>query len=254
MEKIKKVLVKSIFYRLLLVLRSRAYYFYIKNFVNAVRIDTVYCISPYKTGTTYFSGLFESCCAHEPLMHATITNMDDLDFLKKRAAFLRLDLECSGFFADKLSLVREFAPGAKVIFLSRHPEDWIGSVVNYFSKIDQQLSYNYVARLIFDPICDHPVEMFYSLDEPKRQHIVEKLLEYWICVYSKAKDDDLALVVPLNEIDAYNGEIECFAGLKIVGGGSAWRRENTSKKNFTLSEYVDVKKYRENVRGLGYEL
>lgn len=38
-------------------------------------------------------------------------------------------------------------------------------VFNYFSKLDKQVSYNYVARLILDPICRYPVERFYSLSK-----------------------------------------------------------------------------------------
>src|SRR5690554_1063940 len=153
LEKIKSFLVKTSLYHFLLFIRSTFQYHYVRIFKRVERVNTVYCISPYKTGTTYFSALFDCKAEHEPLMHATITHMGDMDFLAKRASFLNLDLECSGFFADKLSVLRRLAPNAKLVFLSRHPEAWIGSVVNYFSKLDGQVSYNYVARLVFDPIC-----------------------------------------------------------------------------------------------------
>ncbi|MDX1472377.1 MAG: hypothetical protein R3213_12830, partial [Flavobacteriaceae bacterium] len=69
-------------------------------------------------------------------------------------------------------------------------------------SIDDAVSYNYVARMVFDPVCTYPIEKFYSLPHYKKVHIVEALLKYWIDVYSKAKAEDLALVVRLDEVDA----------------------------------------------------
>src|SRR5690554_1095857 len=118
LDSLKEKLVRTKFYPGLLEVRSYIEYFQVFFGAKASLINnTAYCISPYKTGTTYFSALFECKSMHEPLMYTTIRNMDDISFLLKRSDFLSIDLECSGFFADKLPLVRKFAPNSKVIFL-----------------------------------------------------------------------------------------------------------------------------------------
>lgn len=251
---LKKKLVRTSFYPFLLELRS--WFEYRRVIVSRERSfpKTLYCISPYKTGTTYFSGLFECKSMHEPLMYTTINYMNDSDFLSKPSGFLSLDLECSGFFADKLPLVRKFAPNSKVIFLSRHPEAWIGSVVNYFAKLDDKVSYNYVARLIFDPICNYPIENFYSLASGQQSHVAKKLVEYWIKVYSSGAEDDHSLLIPLDQLDERLTEVEEFTGLKAKRSGDIWKRENQDKKGFKLTDYIDPHPYSEAVRRLGYEL
>ncbi|WP_336175051.1 hypothetical protein [Alloalcanivorax xenomutans] len=220
------------------------------------KVNTAYCISPYKSGTTYFSGLFseKSKSNHEPFMYTTIRNMDDTSFLVKRARWLDLDLECSGFFAGKLQVLRSFAPESPVIFLSRHPETWIGSVVNYFSQLKGKVSYNYVARLIFDPLCDYPVDEFYDLEDDKKKKIVENLIEYWISIYLEAELDPLSIIVPLDEVDSRLKDISQFLGLPYAPPSEVWKRENRKKKEFSLSDYVDINEYEESVQRFGYKL
>lgn len=255
---IKKLLVKTPLYYYLLKLRAT---FQVYNVMVATRnsiqkeCKTAYCISPYKTGTTYMSGLFKDTCktAHEPLQFTTLLNINNVDFLKNRAKYLNLDIECSGFFANRLSLVREFAPTAPVLFLIRSPEDWIGSVVNYFAKIGEQVSYNYIDHMFFEPICGASVAKFYSFPLIKQSSMVSRLLQYWINVYSKALNDPRALVIPLENIDEHLMEIEDFFEQKVKTDRSKiWRRENKDKKQFYLSDYIDLNLYKEDISILGY--
>lgn len=215
-----------------------------------------YCISPYKTGTTYISGLFARNyrAMHEPMHHTTLSYLDDDVFLRRRSALLDLDLESSGFFADRLQQLRRISPSAPVLFLSRSPETWIGSVLSYFSKLDRHVSYNYVARLVFDPICRVPVEKFFSLGEKDQQAIVDGLIRYWIRVYSAAAVDQRALVVPLALVNQRIPEIEEFLGMRASDADSAWKRTNDQKRAFTLSEYIDVSRFELDVIKLGYDL
>ena len=103
MKEIKKKVVKTPLHYLLIKLIS-VYEFNIvyfnSRYTNKYLPTTAYCISPYKTGTTFVNGLFERYCnsAHEPLQYTTLKNIDNELFLKNRSKFLKLDLECSGFF------------------------------------------------------------------------------------------------------------------------------------------------------------
>ena len=256
-NRIKRLLVKTPIYCYLLKMRA-AYETRAVTMAGAfsdkVKPNTAYCISPYKTGTTYITGLFKNSCraAHEPLQYTTLLNIDHVEFLKKRARYLNLDIECSGFFANRLSQLRKFAPDAPVLFLSRAPEAWIGSVVNYFSKLGARVTYNYVARMIFDPICDGRIEDFYALPPMKQATMVTALLQYWIRVYAEAGNDTKALIIPLERVDEYLMKIEEFFGHKAKAGIEVWKRENRDKKQFFLGDYVDLSLYKKDIRALGY--
>jgi len=250
---LKRKIARTPFYPWLLDFRAFIESILVNISVFKKRKGTVYCIGPYKSGTTYFSQLFHCKSLHEPMQYTTIKNINNSDFLLKRKNFLDLDLECSGFFADRLALVKMFAPEAKIIYLSRHPEVWIGSVVNYFHKINDITSYNYIARLIFDPICGHPVDNFYNLSPLEQREVVVALIEYYIKIYSKAQKDENTLVVPLDKIKEQIIEIELWTGLKSKHN-DPWKRENSDKRSFKLVDYIDISLYTESVRGLGYEL
>ncbi len=252
----KARLVSTPLYRPLLEVRSAFQFWSVLLAKDKEYPSTAYCISPYKSGTTYLSGLFSSVAksAHEPMMYATLKNINNKNFMRKRGVYLNLDLECSGFFAGKIEMLRAIAPQAKILYLSRHPEQWIGSVVNYFAALRGKVSHNYVARLVFDPICEWPVDKFYDLEVGAQRHIVLKLMEFWIEVYRQGMSDDQSMVIPLKEVDDRIHEVSEFLGLPAVVPGNAWKRENSRKKNFVLSDYLDLSDYVERVKSLGYDL
>lgn len=217
---------------------------------------TCYCVSPYKTGTTYIAGLFQEHhrVVHEPLQYATLRRVEDVDFMRFRQAFLSLDLECSGFFSAHLSLLKQVAPEAPLLFVSRAPDEWIGSLLNYFEQLDMRVAYNYLARLFFDPVCGHPVERFYRLDDWKQHDVVVRLLDFWSQVYSAAVAEPHALVVDLSEVDRRLPDIEDHFALRASRKPGIWRRETPRKKPFCIRDYVDAARYQAKVASLGYSL
>lgn len=60
---LKSFLAKTPVYRFLLYFRSICQLFIVV-FSQKKDFPTIYCISPYKTGTTYFSGIFKCKSAH----------------------------------------------------------------------------------------------------------------------------------------------------------------------------------------------
>lgn len=256
MSKINSFIVASKLYPYALKIRSLISYFLINLFgrLRQNKRGTVYCISPYKSGTTFFSQIFICKSRHEPFMHLTINKIDNSKFIKRRHDFLDLDLECSGFFAHNLKSLRSACPNARVIYLVRHPETWIRSVLNYFYNLNEKVSYNYVARLVFDPICKYPVDEFYQLSVREQSFIVTRLLEYWINVYKEAYQDSKCMVMDLKNVEKNRIKVERFTGLKMGSQEGVWKRENSSKREFLLKEYIDVSKYREQVLSLGYQI
>lgn len=224
LDSLKQKFVRTRFYPTLLELRSIFENIQIISKLAEGRgCETVYCISPYKAGTTYCSGLFDCKSMHDPFMYTTIKHINNSKFLFKRSRLLALDIECSGFSAGKLGTVRSFSPESKVAYLSRRTEVWIGSVVNYFSKLNDKISYNSFAGLIFDPIFMYPIEDFYSLDASKQRHFVSSLMHYWIKVYSSGEGDNRALVIPLNKLDDRISQVEAFTGLKAKQSKGIWK-------------------------------
>lgn len=131
----------------------------------------------------------------------------------------------------------------------------MGSVINYFKKLGERMSYNYVARLVFDPICRERIEDFYDLNSMRQTAVATALLEHWIDVYSAAHNDPKALVVPLEELDARITQVEEFLGHKSRPvKNKKWKRENPEKRPFFLRHHVDTQRYEQDIRALGYEI
>ncbi len=215
-----------------------------------------YCISPYRSGTTYISRLFapNHRVRHEPLRFITLKQLDNPAFLAQRARFLNLDLESSGCFANRLAVLRRFAPDAPVLFLSRDPEIWIGSILNYFPTLSRRIHYNYIARLFFDPICHVPIDRFYTLTPPYQERLVRSLLEFWLSVYETASKDPNVLMIPIDTLDERIAEVESFFGLKAMRHTNIDRNANPNKRPLIIRDHLNVETYRHRVAALGYSL
>lgn len=48
--------------------------------------------------------------------------------------------------------------------------------------------------------------------------------------------------------------MEEFTGLKMKSSENVWKRHNADKKEFNLSDYVDISRYHDDVRRLGCEI
>ncbi len=215
-----------------------------------------FCISPYKTGTTYVSGLYsgQNNVKHEPMHYTTLKHIESPEFLKKRSAHLNLDLECSGFFSLYIKELRLIFPHSPFLFVARDPASWISSVISYFTKLDGAVYYNYVLRMFFDPITTYPIEKFDKLRKDEQSIVIKNLLEFWIHVYSSALNDELSLIVKIENIDSKASEIANFLNLKSTTDFSAWKRVNRSKSSLEIECFVNIDPYKEIVNKLGYSL
>jgi hypothetical protein len=233
----KSFLVQTPFYKPLLTLRSRREYAAVQR-VTPHPVQTVYCVSPYKTGTTYIAehfGNFQKT-AHEPLQYTTLHHLEDVNFMSQRASYLNNRLESSGFFAGRIETLRRFAPTAQLLSLYRPFDSWVMSFLNYFEKLGQNVSFNYLARLLFDPMCKHHVDRFSMLSQKEQDYVLVQLFEYWSNSYEDALNDDLTLIIPLNQVDDRIEEIA--EKLNLENGSlkkSAWRRSSKDKVKINLS-------------------
>jgi hypothetical protein len=251
----KKMLVNTPAYRLLLEFKA-VMEKYLINRTNDVGGTKAYCISPYRSATTYISRIFapKHRVWHEPLHFVTLQHLDNPLFLARRASFLNLDLESSGFFANRLSVLRQFAPKNPVLFVSRDPQSWMESLVNFFPLLTRRIHYNYVARLYFDPICQAPIEKFYEMKPVVQERMIKNLLEFWLAANEAAMNDANTLVIPIALLDERIDEVESFLGLNASSRLGIDRHENTEKRSLVIRDYFEADPYLRRVAALGYSL
>lgn len=147
---------------------------------------TVYCISPYKTGTTYLASCFrQEISKHEPApYHLSLKLLErDFDsFFARRMNYLNLKLECSGFWSAYINeLVKnEIARDLEYICILRTPSSWVSSVINYWHTTQLEFKYEFVNELFWKKKVG--VDLFefqIGIDTKKNQEIIDKLIRFY---------------------------------------------------------------------------
>ncbi|WP_178988456.1 hypothetical protein [Winogradskyella schleiferi] len=147
--------------------------------------NTVYCISPYKTGTTYLASCFNSTISqHEPIHYFSLKHLDqDFDSLfGKRLNYLNLKLECSGFWSVYLDELanHEIAKDLQYICVLRLPSKWINSVINYWYDPELEFSFDMVNELFWKPKVGVDLRSFdFGIETEHNEQIIERLIEYY---------------------------------------------------------------------------
>lgn len=210
---------------------------------------TIYCISPYKTGTTYISTCFNNDIAlHEPMQYASLTELNkDFDALfLKRLNTLNLKLECSGFWSgyiDELAK-HKFAKDLTYICVVRRPSSWVTSVVNYWSRSRHVLErYDFINDLFWKPKAGVDIRTILSSDEVDREASIKKLLDFYMDFTRQTRKLDGVVYIHLNELRDYMPAIGDLIDEK-PNFDSAWRRENKGKSFVYVNPEID-KEYEE---------
>jgi hypothetical protein len=238
-------IVRSPLHRPLLGLRSCVEQSVCFRAPKSVSKPTHFCASPYKTGTTYMAGRFKgrNRVAHEPFHYTSIRRRGDALFFQRRAARLSLDLECSGFLANQLRMIRDALPEARVIHLVRPFTEWLPSAISYFTELADRVRYNYVCRRVFDPITTYPIDCFFRLPSVAQATIVESLLQWWLSAYEEGMADPLCLRIPLWSLDDRIEEVEEFLRLRADRSAVPWKRASNTKVPMSPSDYIDLSPY-----------
>jgi hypothetical protein len=189
------------------------------------------CISPYKSGTTYFGQLFPGQrVGHEPLHAPTLRLIDDDAFLARRWDYLDLDLECSGFLSLRAEAIMAADPDRAFVMLARPPLKWARSVLDYFSTdAFQGLRYNYIGHYFFDRIGVHDIASYRRAPAGAQQAMYEALFAFWTDLYGAGQAAPNCLVVRLDGLRAAGAEIEAHLGLAPVFRADVWQRKGVSR-------------------------
>jgi len=200
-----------------------------------------YCISPYKTATTYVAGAMSGNykAEHEPFQHLTLKNIQNINFLKARSEYLSLDIECSGFFAGKLDLIRSYDSNARILMVYRPFEKWVKSFINHAKYLSGRMHDVYMHRMVFDSILEARVEDFHDLDKSEKLRIMERLFVYYESSFLQGSSDKKCLIVPLKYLDESWDAVLAFLNLeKRAIDKHAWKRESKLKNDFDFRSLI----------------
>ena len=155
-------------------------------------VRTGYCISPFKTGTTFVSKVFDwKISKHEPLMFVTLKHINNDEFLQRRKSFLDIRVESSGFLSMIAERFVQLNSHEPVLFMIRNPSDWIGSMIDYAPVIQSRTRYHYAEELFWQRVGGLVTPREFHDSSPDDQaKTVENLLRFWIKTYRVALEHD----------------------------------------------------------------
>jgi hypothetical protein len=169
--------------------------------------QTFYCISPYKTGTTFLAAAYSRDIAqHEPMQYLSLKTFDkkfDTFFIKRLNA-LNLKLECSGFFSayiDEL-VQHKLAKDFEYIIITRKPSAWINSVVNYWAKLDY-LQNDYINTYYWKKKVGVDLLNFKHKSESEQKLILEQLASFYFDFTRKSSQLKNVSYVDLHDVVNY---------------------------------------------------
>ena len=206
---------------------------------------TVYCISPYKTGTTFLSSSFNSDISrHEPKHYASYKYLDK-DFEKyfvPRLNYLNLKLECSGSWSAYVEELAEhdIAKDLDYICILRSPSSWVTSVINYWNKPSMLKFYFDIPHEHFwkEKVGVNLREFEFDLESPKNQEMIDKLIAFYFDFTKKTSLLKNITYIRLKDIKNSLPIVEALIDEKATPEDS-WKRANNKKQFDYKNEAID---------------
>jgi hypothetical protein len=207
---------------------------------------TVYCISPYKTGTTYLSSCFnQEISKHEPIHYLSLKKLDkNFDgFFIKRLNHLNLKLECSGFWSAYIrELVNnKIAKDLDYVCILRSPSSWVSSVINFMKgPFMRELHFDFPNELFWKQKVGVDIHAFeIGIDSKKNQEIIEGLIRFYFDFTKNTSLLNKITYIKLKEIDK---------DLPLVGSlihedptiKNRWKRETKEKYFVYENKSIDI--------------
>lgn len=205
---------------------------------------TVYCISPYKTGTTFLSSLYpKNISRHEPYQFLTLKlfeNNFDLYFTKRLNA-LNLKLECSGYFSAYINeLVKnEQTKTLNYVCILRTPSSWIESVLNYWYKL-KYLRFDYINSLFWEKMTGADLIKYFITSKSDKEKITKSLGDFYLSYIEKSFQLKYVTYLPLHDLEKHVWKVD-----ELIDEGhsfkNTFKRENTTKLIHYYNQQLDNK-------------
>jgi hypothetical protein len=215
----KKLVVRSPLHKLTYDIKGRIELSKFSNINDQITGNsTVYCISPYKTGTTYLAGCYaKEVSAHEPLDYLSLKQLDKNfnDIFIRRLNTLNLKFECSGFFSayiDELA-AHPIAKDLNFVVILRSPSSWITSTVNFWAKIGKDKHHFHIDNELFwKKKIGIDLNMLLHVSEKERALVLEKLIDFYMGFTKKTQKLNNVYYIQLKEIDSYLPALDRLIG------------------------------------------
>ncbi len=244
---IKRFIVRTPFAEIVKNIQAGILYAQIPPLKSKIERKTVYCISPYKTGTTYLASCFgPEISQHEPLHHVTLKYLDkNFDgFFAKRMNHLNLKLECSGFLSAYVTELsqNEVARDLEYIWTLRPPSAWITSLVNYYYRTDSLLhfQFDFVVDLFWKRKVGIDLREFQiGAETKKNQEIIDKLIQVYFEWTKKSSLLKNVTYIEIKEIDNNLPMVESMIGATSTIKNRS-RNKATNKAFSYKNESIDA--------------
>lgn len=206
-NKIKNYLLRTFLGKTIRNLQSFVSYVRIPQLRSKIDRKTVYCISPYKTGTTYLSNCFrQEISKHEPLHHLSLKALEINfnSFFARRMKHLNLKLECSGMWSAYIKelVENEISRDLEYICVLRPPSAWVSSVINHWHKTMAIYKYEFTNELFWKKKVDVDLYEFQiGVDTKKNQEIINKLIRFYMDFTKNTRLLNNVTYIKLKEID-----------------------------------------------------
>lgn len=194
-KKAKRFLIRSPLHKS--VLQLKAWWIssnWIKENNKILDHKTVYCISPYKTGTTFLASSFNpSISKHEALHYTSIRklNQDFEGFFIRRLNSLNLKLECSGFLSAYVKKLAqsELTKDLTYICVLRKPSSWVTSAVNHHQIVkDHDQHYFWGNELYWKQHVGVDLGNFFTYDESEKIAVAEQMIAFYMAFTRQTKE------------------------------------------------------------------
>ncbi len=193
LNKIKRKLIQTPLAKLLKEIEAKFHQIKVLfNKSNSIKNNkTLYCISPYKTGTTFLAACYDqSISQHEPMQYCTLKNIDNNfdTFFIKRLNALDLKLECSGFLSAYINnlAINKITKDLSYVCILRKPTDWINSVLNYWPNL-KYLKFDYINTYFWKNKVGVDLLDFHNKSQKEKEEIIDKLIVFYFNFLEETK-------------------------------------------------------------------
>lgn len=206
---------------------------------------TIYCVSPYKTGTTFLSSCYDrKVSRHEPLHYLTLKSCrSDFDsFFIRRLNTLNLKLETSGFWSsyiDKLAN-HEIAKDLNYICIFRSPSSWITSVINYWQNHMNYMSFDFINEYFWKHEVGVDLVSFSKANTKDQYHTIDRMIEFYFEYTIKTKQLKNIYYLDISEIESFIGKLDILLNEKSTKL-KRWKRTNRNKTFQFSDEKLDMR-------------
>lgn len=210
---------------------------------------TVYCISPYKTGTTFLATSFDKSVAqHEPDQYLAIKKIDKNfnKFFVQRMNKLNLKLECSGFWSGYIDQLanHDIAKELDYLCVLREPSSWITSSINFWNRpYTRSMYFEYECELFWKPKYGLDPRDFYKGSKENQKEIIDKLIKFYFDFTESTLKLKNVHYIKLKDLKGSLNQIGELIGEKPQITNSFMRK--AKEKNFVYRDEELDRKYNE---------